>query len=63
VDIEAGYALVQRIKPLARGTDRDGVLGSIGSFGGMFRLNDVSVLENAIMLKPLIIVVNPFFSP
>jgi phosphoribosylamine--glycine ligase / phosphoribosylglycinamide formyltransferase / phosphoribosylformylglycinamidine cyclo-ligase len=43
VDIEAGDALVQRIKPLARGTDRPGVLGGIGSFGGLFRLNEVRI--------------------
>lgn len=41
VDIDAGDALVQRIKPLARGTNRSGVLGGLGGFGGLFRLNDV----------------------
>lgn len=42
VDIEAGDSLVQRIKPLARGTNRSGVIGEVGSFGGLFRLNDVT---------------------
>ncbi|XP_055636379.1 trifunctional purine biosynthetic protein adenosine-3 [Toxorhynchites rutilus septentrionalis] len=42
VDIDAGDALVQRIKPLARGTNRPGVLGGLGGFGGLFRLNEVS---------------------
>ncbi|XP_058126403.1 trifunctional purine biosynthetic protein adenosine-3 isoform X2 [Anopheles ziemanni] len=41
VDIDAGDALVQRIKPLARGTNRPGVIGGLGGFGGLFRLNDV----------------------
>lgn len=38
VDIDAGDALVERIKPLARGTHRPGVLGGIGGFGGLFEL-------------------------
>ena len=36
VDIDAGDALVDRIKPLARATDRPGVLGGIGGFGALF---------------------------
>lgn len=36
VDIDAGDALVERIKPLARKTMRDGVLGGIGGFGALF---------------------------
>jgi phosphoribosylformylglycinamidine cyclo-ligase len=38
VDIENGKALVDRIKPLAETTDRPGVTGSIGGFGGLFDL-------------------------
>jgi phosphoribosylformylglycinamidine cyclo-ligase len=38
VDIAAGDALVERIKPLARSTHRPGVLGGIGGFGGLFTL-------------------------
>ncbi len=38
VDIEAGDALVDRIKPLARRTMRPEVLGSIGGFGALFEL-------------------------
>ncbi|MBN2691618.1 MAG: phosphoribosylformylglycinamidine cyclo-ligase, partial [Burkholderiaceae bacterium] len=33
VDIDAGDALVDAIKPLARRTLRDGVLAGIGGFG------------------------------
>jgi phosphoribosylformylglycinamidine cyclo-ligase len=36
VDIEAGDALVDAIKPLARATHRPGVLGGIGGFGALF---------------------------
>ncbi len=38
VDIDAGDALVERIKPLARKTLRDGVLGNLGSFGALFEV-------------------------
>ena len=38
VDIDAGDALVERIKPLARRTLRDGVLGGIGGFGALFEV-------------------------
>ncbi len=39
VDIDAGHALVERIKPLVKTTRRQGVLGDIGGFGGLFELN------------------------
>ncbi len=38
VDIAAGDALVERIKPLAASTARPGCLGSLGGFGGLFEL-------------------------
>ena len=38
VDIEAGDALVERIKPLAKKTMREGVLGGIGGFGALFEV-------------------------
>ncbi|MCU0945083.1 MAG: phosphoribosylformylglycinamidine cyclo-ligase [Rubritepida sp.] len=38
VDIAAGDALVERIKPLARATDRPGTLGGLGGFGALFDL-------------------------
>src|SRR4051812_5248176 len=36
VDIDAGDALVERIKPLAKKTMREGVLAGIGGFGALF---------------------------
>ncbi|WP_338661349.1 phosphoribosylformylglycinamidine cyclo-ligase [Pararoseomonas sp. SCSIO 73927] len=38
VDIEAGDALVDRIKPLARSTNRSGTMGGLGGFGALFDL-------------------------
>jgi len=38
VDIAAGDALVDRIKPLAAATNRPGVLGGLGGFGALFDL-------------------------
>lgn len=38
VDIDAGNALVDRIKPFAKATERVGSLGSLGGFGGLFDL-------------------------
>ena len=38
VDIDAGNALVERIKPAARRTNRPGVMGGLGGFGGLFDL-------------------------
>ena len=38
VDIDAGNALVDRIKPAARATDRPGTMGGLGGFGALFDL-------------------------
>ncbi len=38
VNIDAGDALVERIKPLAKKTLREGVLGGIGGFGALFEV-------------------------
>ena len=42
VNLEAGYEVVRRIKKHISTTDRLGVMGNIGSFGGMF---DLSLLK------------------
>ena len=39
VDIDAGNALVERIKPLAARTARPGVMGGLGGFGALFDLS------------------------
>lgn len=39
VDIDAGDALVERIKPLAKKTFREGVMGGIGGFGALFEIS------------------------
>jgi phosphoribosylformylglycinamidine cyclo-ligase len=39
VDIEAGDALVERIKPMAQRTMRPEVLGGIGGFGALFEIS------------------------
>ena len=39
VDIDAGDALIERIKPLAKKTMREGVLAGIGGFGAMFEVS------------------------
>jgi len=36
VDVTAGYRQVELIKPFVKSTNRKGVLGSIGGFGGLF---------------------------
>jgi len=38
VDIDAGDALVERIKPFAKKTLREGVLGGLGGFGALFEV-------------------------
>lgn len=38
VDIAAGNELVERIKPAIKSTHREGCVGSIGGFGGLFEL-------------------------
>jgi phosphoribosylformylglycinamidine cyclo-ligase len=38
VDIDAGDALVEAIKPFAKRTMREGVLGGLGGFGALFEL-------------------------
>ena len=39
VDIVAGDALIERIKPMAKRTMREGVLAGIGGFGAMFEVS------------------------
>ncbi|MCZ8147093.1 MAG: phosphoribosylformylglycinamidine cyclo-ligase [Roseomonas sp.] len=45
VDIEAGDALVDAIKPLARATDRSGTMGGLGGFGALFDLKAAGFVD------------------
>lgn len=45
VDVEAGYEVVERIKKHVKKTERLGVMGAIGGFGGCFDLSKVDVKE------------------
>ncbi|MBF0779087.1 phosphoribosylformylglycinamidine cyclo-ligase [Streptococcus cuniculi] len=45
VDVEAGYEVVERIKKHVKKTERLGVMGALGGFGGMFDLTQLSVKE------------------
>ena len=42
VDIDAGNALVEQIKPAVAATQRPGVMGTVGGFGGLFDLSVVN---------------------
>ncbi len=50
VDIDAGNALVQRIKPFIKNTHRPGVMGSLGGFGGLFDLSQVNC-DNPVLVS------------
>lgn len=45
VDVEAGYEVVERIKKHVKRTERIGVMGALGGFGGCFDLSKVEVKE------------------
>lgn len=50
VDIAAGNALVERIKPLAKATARAGALGGLGGFGAIFDLKAAG-FEDALLVS------------
>src|SRR5476649_11532 len=45
VDIDAGNAMVERIKPLVRATARPGADAEIGGFGGLFDLKRAGFID------------------
>jgi phosphoribosylformylglycinamidine cyclo-ligase len=49
VDIDAGNALVERIKPAAKSTDRPGVMAGLGGFGGLFDLKAAGYADPVIV--------------
>lgn len=50
VDIEKADSLIQRIKEIAKTTPRNGVMGEIGGFGGLFSLN-LTNIENPVLVS------------
>lgn len=50
VDIEAGADAVKLIAPLLHSTYRDGVIGDVGGFGGMFSIEDAREMEGPILV-------------
>ncbi len=51
VDIDAGHALVKRIKPMVRSTLRPGVMGNIGGFGGLFDLSNIKKYQQPVLVS------------
>lgn len=45
VDIDAGAALVEKIKPFAKATTRPGVMGGLGGFGALFDLKAAGFVD------------------
>ncbi len=45
VDIGAGNALIERIKPAAKRTNRSGVMAGLGGFGALFDLKDAGYTD------------------
>lgn len=50
VDIDAGNRLVDKIKPLVKATHRNGVMGSLGGFGGLFDLSEIKC-QNPVLVS------------
>ena len=51
VDIDAGAALVEAIKPLARSTQRAGTMGGLGGFAGLFDLKAAGYRDPLIVVS------------
>ena len=51
VDIDAKMRAVQRLRMIARGTFRPGVLSEIGSFGGLFELHAAGSFKNPVLVS------------
>jgi len=45
VDVEAGYEVVERIKKHVARTERAGVMGALGGFGGVLTISSLQVLS------------------
>ena len=51
VDITAGYKQVELIKPMIKSTFREGVLGGIGGFGGLFELTNFAHMKRPVTVS------------
>jgi phosphoribosylformylglycinamidine cyclo-ligase len=51
VDIDAKMRAIQRIRGIARGTYRAGVLSDIGAFGGLFELASAGAFRNPVLVS------------
>src|SRR5262245_3448636 len=51
VDIDAKMRAIQRLRGIARGTFRKGVLGEIGSFGGLFDLHAAGTWRHPVLVS------------
>lgn len=51
VNVNAGYEMVEKIKTAVASTNRPGVVGGIGSFGGMFDLSAVKDVEHPMLVS------------
>jgi len=49
VDIEAGDELVERIKPMAKSTNRSGTMGGLGGFGAFFDVKAAGYVDPVII--------------
>ncbi len=53
VDVEAGYEVVERIKKHVKKTERLGMMGAIGGFGGCFDLSVFQLKEPVLVSGPM----------
>ena len=51
VDVERGYKAVNLMKKYVKSTYTPGVIGNIGSFGGLFELTDIKKYKNPVLVS------------
>ena len=63
VDVEAGYEVVERIKKHVARTERAGVMGALGGFGGMFDLSKTGVKEPVLISRFVYLISSILLAP